>query len=122
MKKATYISVFIGFLFLTISLFAFLLDKNYDSLFLPLGIGVLLLISLPLFFLQLNDRSKKMKSVAKQHRATKKRRKESVKKSGNKSAPDYPSFGERKSGLKWGGGNIHASTAKRGSKRGFLER
>ena len=30
-------------------------------------------------------------------------------------------FRERNSGLTWGGGNVHASNAKRGKRRGFLE-
>lgn len=30
-------------------------------------------------------------------------------------------FRQRKSGLTWGGGNVHASNAKRGKRRGFLE-
>ena len=124
MKKATYISASIGFLFLIISLIAFLTDLNFYNLFLPLGIGILLLISLPLLLTQLSDQSKKMRNdtKTKQQQVPKKPRKGSVKKPGKKSTHDYPSFGGRKSGLKWGGGNIHASTAKRGSKRGFLER
>lgn len=99
-----------------------MLDQNFYNLLLPLGIGILLLISLPLFLTQLRDQSKKMRSDTKQHQVPKKQRKGSVKKPGKKSDHDYPSFGERKSGLNWGGGNIHASTAKRGSKKKFLER
>lgn len=34
---------------------------------------------------------------------------------------NYPSFRNQKRGLTWGGGNIHAANAKRGSKRGFLK-
>lgn len=122
MKKATYISVFIGLLFLTISFIAFLFDQNFYNLLLPLGIGILLLISLPLFFIQLGNQSKKTRTRSKEHQTLKKPKKGSVKKTGEKSVPNYPSFSKRKSGLTWGGGNIHGSSATRGSKKGFLER
>jgi len=44
-----------------------------------------------------------------------------IKQPNKKKGPDYPSFRKQKKGLSWGGGNIHGSTAKRDSKRGFLK-
>lgn len=120
MKKATYFSAFIGILFLIISFIAFLFNQSFYNLLLPLGIGILLLISLPLFLLQLNDQSKKLKSSVRQHQTHKKTQKDSGKETAKKSSHNYPSFGKRGIGLTWGGGNIHGSTAKRGSKKRFL--
>jgi hypothetical protein len=121
-KNATYISALLGILLVVISLIGVSLGQNYQNLLLPLGIGILLLVSLPLILMQFRDHSKKMKRENKQYHINKKQNKGSATKPNKKSVPAYPSFGERKSGLHWGGGNIHASTAKRGSKKRFLEK
>jgi len=66
-----------------------------------------------------------------EHRKQKKRREERESHKGTKSTRDYrdmkrsdTSFAlkEKKSGLTWGGGNIKASEATRGTKRKFLGR
>jgi len=121
-KKATYISALLGILLMVISLIGLSLGQNYHNLFLPLGIGILLLISLPLLLMQFRDHSKKKKREINQYHFSKKQNKGSAAKPNKKSVTAYPSFGERKGGLHWGGGNIHASTAKRGSKKRFLEK
>ncbi|MFD1316442.1 hypothetical protein [Namhaeicola litoreus] len=33
---------------------------------------------------------------------------------------DYPKFSSQKTGLTWGGGNVHGANAKRGEKKRFL--
>jgi ABC-type transport system involved in multi-copper enzyme maturation permease subunit len=122
MKKATYFSVLLAVLLLAISLISIFLEQNYHSLLLPLGIGTLLLVTLPLILMTYRDASKKRKPQPNQHQIHKQKIKSTVKNTNDKNAPHYPSFGKRRSGLTWGGGNIHASTAKRGSKRRFLEK
>lgn len=122
MKKAIYLSVFLAILFLTISLIGFYLDQNYYNLLLPLGIGTLLLVTLPLILMTYRDASKKRKPQPNQHQIHKQKIKSTVKNTNDKNGTHYPSFGKRGSGLTWGGGNIHGSTAKRGSKKRFLER
>lgn len=122
MKKATYLSAVLAILFLTISLIGFYLDQNYYNLLLPLGIGILLLVTLPIILIQFRDRSKKMKPQTDQRQIHKKKITSTGQNTNEKNAALYPSFGKRRSGLTWGGGNIHGSTAKRGSKRRFLEK
>ena len=34
----------------------------------------------------------------------------------------YPSFRKQKSGLTWGGGNVHGANAKRGQRKSFLKK
>jgi len=122
MKKATYFSVLLAVLFLAISLISIFLEQNYHSLLLPLGIGCLLLVTLPLILVQFRDHSSKLRRQRKAHDNLTKKKGSNPEKVSAKSTPNYPSFGSRKSGLTWGGGNIHASTAKRGSKKRFLQK
>jgi hypothetical protein len=121
-KNATYISAVLGILLVVISLISLSFGQNYHNLLLPLGIGILLLVSLPLLLMQFRVHSKKIKRENKQYHIHQKQNKGSAAKPNKKSVPAYPSFGERKIGLHWGGGNIHASIAKRGSKKRFLEK
>lgn len=48
--------------------------------------------------------------------------KESTSTGKKKKGVEYPSFQKQKSGLTWGGGNVHGANAKRGTKKGFLKK
>ena len=121
MKKAIYISALLGAFLVFISYIGIKLELNFIHWMLPLGIGLLLIVALPLFIIDYFDRSKKMnkdknyrsldKKVDHSHASTQTKK---------KSIEGYPTFSQRKSGLEWGGGNIHGSSAKRGSKKKFL--
>jgi len=119
MKKAIYFSAFLGSFFILISYIGLKLELHFVHWALPLGIGLILIVSLPLFIIDYVDRSKKI-NKAKQSLDKKSQAGHSSKQTKKKSIDKYPSFSQRKSGLEWGGGNIHGSSAKRGSKRGFL--
>ena len=121
MKKAIYIAAFLGAFFILISYIGIKLQLNYIHWSLPFGIGLLLIVALPLFIIDYVDRSKKMKKDRnRQHLDKRFSAGHASKESKKKSIEGYPTFSQRKSGLEWGGGNIHGSSAKRGSKRGFL--
>ena len=97
-------------------------DLNFIHWSLPLGIGLLLTIALPLFFIDYFDRKKKLNKHKDFQPLDKKTTASySSKQTTKKSVESYPSFSQRKSGLKWGGGNIHGSIGKRGSKKKFLK-
>ncbi|MGB5393659.1 MAG: hypothetical protein WBN16_05385 [Lutimonas sp.] len=49
-------------------------------------------------------------------------KKESTSTGKKKNGVEYPSFRKQKSGLTWGGGNVHGANAKRGTKKGFLKK
>ncbi len=121
MKKAIYFSAFLGSFFILISYIGIKLELYFIHWTLPLGIGLLLIVALPLFIIDYVDRSKKLNKEKNYQSLDKKSQVDhSSKQTKKKPIKDYPSFSQRKSGLEWGGGNIHGSSAKRGSKRGFL--
>lgn len=121
MKKAIYISASLGAFLILISYIGTKLDLNLIYWTLPLGIGFLLIVALPLFIIDYVDRLKKVNKERNfQSYDKKSQADDSSKQTKKKPIKDYPSFSQRKSGLEWGGGNIHGSSAKRGSKRGFL--
>jgi hypothetical protein len=120
MKNSIYFSVIIGFTFLIIRFIGLFLELSYNDLFLYIGLGVLLLITLPLVLLDRYRYRKQKEKIIRSFQDKKTNRKG---KEPKETEPhDYPSFRKQKSGLTWGGGNIHGSGAKRGSKRGFLGR
>lgn len=122
MKKAIYISAYLGAFLVIISYIGLKFELNFIHWSFPLGIGLLLTVALPLFIIDYYDRSKKSKKDMIKYSLDKKvMHSQASKQTKNKSIEDYPSFTERKSGLKWGGGNIHGSIGKRGSKKKFLK-
>ena len=122
MKKAIYISACLGTFLVIISYIGIKFQLGFIHWSLPLGVGLLLIVALPLFIIDYYDRSKKTKKDMMKHSLDKKvDHIHASKQIKNKSIDGYPSFSERKRGLKWGGGNIHGSIAKRGSKKKFLK-
>ncbi len=120
MKNYIYFTVVLGIIFLAIHFIILFLELDYNGLFLIIGLGILLVITLPLFYQDRNRYPKQKKLIIKSIQ----QEKENLEgKEVKKAEPHkYPSFRKHKSGLTWGGGNVHASGAKRGSKRGFLSK
>ena len=120
MRNSIYFSAILGLTFLAIGCIGFLIELNNTRLFLFIGTGILLLLTFPLYLLERLRYKKKKASILKKYKGE--IRVGNLKETINSHNPDYPSFRKQKSGLTWGGGNIHGSGAKRGSKRGFLGR
>ena len=108
-----------GLAFLAIRFIGLFIELNNSNLFLFIGSGILLLVTWPLYLIQQSNYKKKKASILKKYRI--KHQTKNMAGTKKKHNPDYPSFRKQKRGLTWGGGNIHGSTAKRGSKRGFLK-
>lgn len=119
MKNAIYFSATLGLAFLSIRFIGLFIDITYNDLVLLIGSGILLLVTLPLYLAEQNRYKKRKESILKSFQNENQTRKSKEKKT--KLHSDYPTFRKQKSGLTWGGGNIHGSNAKRGSKRGFLK-
>ncbi len=118
MKNSIYFTMVLGVIFLVIHFISLFLELGSNDLFLIIGLGILLVITLPLFYLDRNRFNKQKKFNIKPFRQEKGGLKgKEVKKA---EIHKYPSFRQQKSNLTWGGGNTHASGAKRGSKRNFL--
>lgn len=118
MKNSIYFSATLGMAFLSIRAVGLFIDLTYNDLFLSIGSGILLLVTLPLYLYERKNYLKKKHNILKSFQKENKTVKTGDK---SKKSTDYPSFRKQKSGLTWGGGNIHGSRAKRGSKRGFLK-
>ena len=122
MKKGIYISAFLAAFFIFISYIGIKLDLYFIHWSLPLGIGLLLIVTLPIYIIDYFDRSKKINREKKYRSLDKKvDHSHASKQTKKKSIEGYPTFSQRKSGLEWGGGNIHGSIGKRGSKKRFLK-
>jgi hypothetical protein len=106
--------------------------------FILIGILLFVVVLLPLLLVWEVRQRRKVRRILKSHRQQREpesSRKEKEEKSDldgieNQGDPDAPRgwgmnnspFRSRKSGLTWGGGNIKASEAKRGTRRKFLDR
>ncbi len=119
MRNSIYFSAILGLISLSIGFVGLFIELSDAKLWLLVGIGILVLVTLPLYFTEQARYKKKKASILKKYQGE--HHIKNLKKSKNKQTPDYPSFRKQKSGLTWGGGNIHGSSAKRGSKRGFLK-
>jgi hypothetical protein len=124
MKVSFYFSLILGITFLTLRFIGLFLDLTYNNLLLALGLFLLLGVSLPLYLYERYRYRQKMNEIIQDHQIKGSKAKSSEKKPGSskKKIEEYPSFRNQKQGLKWGGGNIHGSAAKRGSKRSFLKK
>ena len=122
MRTVLYISVILGITFLTLRFIGLFLDLTYNDLFLTLGLILLLGVALPLNLYIRKQYKDKVKDIIADFESRGYRKPDSDKRRQKSETIDYPSFRNQKQGLKWGGGNIHGSTATRGSKKGFLKR
>ncbi len=130
LRISLYISVILGVTFLTLRFIGLFLDLTYNDLFLILGLTLLLAVALPLSLLLKSQYQKKVKRILREYesgdpddpRSEKETHPGTSDQDQGKKDVDYPSFRNQKQGLKWGGGNIHGSTATRGSKRSFLKK
>ena len=118
MRNSIYFSAILGLAFLAIRFIGLFIEFRNTELFLFIGLGILLLVTLPLYLIERLRYKKKKASILKKYKG--KSRTSNLEETEIKHNPDYPSFRKQKTGLTWGGGNIHGSSAKRGSKRGFL--
>jgi len=119
MRNSIYFSAILGLAFLAIRFIGLFIEVSNSNLYLFIGTGIILLVTWPLYLIERFRYKKKKASILKKYQGE--HLTKNVKDLKKKDNPDYPSFRKQKRGLSWGGGNIHGSNAKRGSKRGFLK-
>ena len=119
MRNSIYFSAILGLAFLAIRFIGLFIEVSNSNLYLFIGTGIILLVTWPLYLIERFRYKRKKASILKKYQG--KHLTKNPKDLKKKHNPDYPSFRQQKSGLSWGGGNIHGSNAKRGSKRGFLK-
>lgn len=114
------IKLILVFLTLMIFIFTWFTDQLRDPQNLTL-IGILSLVTVMSFFI-LNAIERKERRKRREQQESMKRPSLSPGSKPQKRSDTSFSLKEKKSGLTWGGGNIKASTATRGTKRKFLGR
>ncbi len=124
MKTMIYISGIAGGLFLVFWLIGLFVDFPNNDIILACGVLLLGLVFFPLFFIDKYRHDKKITGIIESYKKEKKsthqiKKGKSVTKGwGMNNSP----FRKRKSGLTWGGGNIHASEASRKTRKSFLRK
>lgn len=122
MKTAIYLSGISGVLFLVTGIIGAMLDFSLNKMFLISGI-VVLLISFILMIIDKYRHDKKIDSIIDSYKGKEKgtiHREERDSKSKGRGR-NNPLIREHKSGLTWGGGNIHGANASRGTRKSFLK-
>lgn len=123
MKFYQYIIGLLSAFFLVGWIGTLLLNIPRHWVFLLAGL-VFLSIYLILYFRAKRLHAERMTEIIKKHKELKSSKKEDAKEEHTSakgwSMNDSP-FRERKSGLSWGGGNIHAAGASRNSRKSFLK-
>ncbi len=123
MKTWIYISGIIGGLLIIIGLSGIFKGLFLYTLILIAGLGMTCFVCFPLYWSEMKRQKKKEKSGIKTHGDD---HYDSGGINGETSQAegwsmnDSP-FRERRSGLNWGGGNVHGANASRGTRRKFLK-
>ncbi len=124
MKFLIYISGILGGTFLILGVLAPFEEQFRNNLLLISGLVLLLLIYAPLY---ISDRVRERRKINKIINSYKGKNKDQSKVNMTRGhttsggIDEYP-FHSQKSGLTWGGGNIHGANAFRGIKKKFLKR
>ena len=123
MKISIYISGIIGVFFLVIAAIGIMLDFYLNKVFLILALVGLILIFFTFILINKYRYNKKIDSIIHSHKGKEIRTTHIVKRDliSKGKGINNPLIKERKSGLSWGGGNIHGANASRGTKKSFLK-
>jgi hypothetical protein len=123
MKIIIYLSGITGTLLLVFGIIGIMLEFPWNNVILILGLILLFLIFLPLIIFKRYLSEKKIDKIIDTHKETDSKtvqlEKEESKAKGW-GMNDSP-FRERKFGLTWGGGNVKAASASRGTRKSFLK-
>ena len=123
MKIAIYLSGIAGSLLVLTRIIGIIMEFPLNKLFLILGLILLALVYLPLVIIDKYLHNKKIDRIIDSYKGQdnntiQKEKGDSKNKSwGMNNSP----FRERKSGVTWGGGNIHGANASRGKRKSFLK-
>lgn len=123
MKIAIYLSGIAGSLLVLTRIIGIIMEFPLNKLFLILGLILLALVYLPLVIIDKYLHNKKIDRIIDSYKrqdnnTIQKEKGDSKNKGwGMNNSP----FRERKSGVTWGGGNIHGANASRGKRKSFLK-
>ena len=122
MKHIIYISGILGGILLILRLIGTIADFSFNDLILISGLVLVILVCIPMIIIDRYKNEKKSDHAIESH----KDKPSIINVPSDKSkfkgwSMNNSPFRERKSGLNWGGGNIHGSNASRGNRRSFLK-
>lgn len=124
MNKVIYISGITGMLLLVTGLIGLFMEFAANKLIVIAGLVMLGLVFFPLNVVQKKRQNKKIDEIIRAH-AMKNQKKgieiKEIKSEAKGWDMNTSPFRGRRSGLTWGGGNIKAAEAQRGSRRSFLK-
>jgi hypothetical protein len=119
-----YISGITGGILLIFRAIGIVAEFSVNGLLLYSGLFLLLLICIPVFLYDRHLRNKEIRQIIASYKGKEKKPVEI--KEGKSEVEEWginnPPFRDHHSGLSWGGGNIHAANASRGTRRTFLKR
>ena len=124
MKIIMYISGITGILLLALRLLGTVMDFRENELMLIGGLILVGVVFFPLLLIDRHRHNKKIDNIIKSYEGREQEVKD-IPKSGKGSkgwGMNNSPFRERRSGLSWGGGNVKAAEATRGTRRKFLKR
>ena len=124
MNLLIYISGLAGGMLLVLRIIGIFSPVFQDNLLLYSGAGIILLVFIPLLIRDKLLQEKKIDDIIRSYKGKKPEETEFKKgpgKSKGWSMNNSP-FRKRRSGLNWGGGNVHAANANRGMRRSFREK
>ena len=121
MKTVFYLSGIIGGVLVFYWFSGIYHTPPHSILFLLSGLAMICLVCLPLYFYDSRQQRKKIDEIIRSHKGEKEPvdLKEHQKSPARGWSMNNSPFRNRKSGLTWGGGNIHAGNASRGTRRNF---
>ena len=125
MRILIYLSGITGSMLILIRILGIFFDFSWNDIILISGIILLGAICIPLTIIRIIRENRKINRIIESYKGKEKEKKKSHLEKGETPAKgwgmnDSP-YRDRKSGLRWEGGNIKGVTAKRGSRRSFLK-
>lgn len=120
-KVVSYISGMTAVILFAVRFLGIFMEFPENDLFLYSAIVLLVFVCIPSYFISKYRHERKLEDPL--NPLEEEQESKMQENGGEKSSWEINKspFRQRKSGLTWGGGNVHASNAKRGERRGFLE-
>ena len=124
MRPLIYISGILGALLLTLGIVGIYLEFPFNNILLYTGLALFVLVFIPIYITDRIMINRKINRIIREFQEQERKEEkvtESRINSKGWSMNDSP-FQTRKSGLTWGGGNVHAANATRGTRKAFLKK
>lgn len=122
MKILIYLSGIAGIVLFVLRMIGLFSPPLENNVFLYIGSGLIFLVFIPLLWRESRMEEKRINKIIESYKEKEKVEvdKEQGKATSKGWSMNNSPFRSRRSGLSWGGGNLHAANAKRGERKSFL--